>query len=585
MKTNVVQWVLVLFVAALFAGCGDDEELVFKGLNIVPEELALVVGESHTLTLEAQYSWGTASPIPAERWTSSSPNVATVDATGLVRALAPGEVLIHAYKSGEEAVAALSVVPAGLERVVIEAPAEYLDDAGLLQVRVDHDIPLNAYLVDAEGARVDGRAVEWSVAPRGTVLAQLAPFGEVKASNDLRMGMFGDFSVRATIDGVSAVLGGSATLKLASLTAGEASFCGISTGKRVWCWGLDIEDMIPTLSFITGNSKTAHIHPLPVATHHEFESLALGSRHACGVDSLGTAWCWGEGGTWILDGATDHPTTLEPVKVGVSEGRLTGAIDAGGNTTCALTKDATLLCWGAYTPNGPWEFSVDGGAVRSFDVGINGQLICAIVERNGIHEVYCMGDNKYNQVDGTDNPTTWPLTYRAALVDPAEHVGVGEHHACVGGRGLRGGVDDTLCWGYSENGQAGVVSDSATPHMVVSMRGRKVSQLALGEMTSCALVDVDVYCWGELDYYVLSGAEGALEHEDPMTDAFRVESPVKFQSIYANLFTLCGISADQAQNVYCWGLDVGGIIGFGEWDLPSLYRVVRTPQLVMGQSL
>src|ERR1700755_205578 len=74
------------------------------------------------------------------------------------------------------------------------------------------------------------------------------------------------------------------------------------------------------------------------------------------------------------------------------------------------------------------------------------------------------------------------------------------------------------------------------------------ASLAVGQETSCALRDGDVYCWG-------LGAEGQLGADGPaiaLTPVL-VAGPPKAIAIAAALYHVCIIS--EAGEVWCWGGD------------------------------
>ncbi len=78
-------------------------------------------------------------------------------------------------------------------------------------------------------------------------------------------------------------------------------------------------------------------------------SLRTGNDHACSIDTMGIARCWGEGrqgqlGNGLFDGSTT------PVRVyGLTN---VARISTGVQRTCALLADGTIECWGAWTTTG-----------------------------------------------------------------------------------------------------------------------------------------------------------------------------------------------------------------------------------------
>jgi len=76
--------------------------------------------------------------------------------------------------------------------------------------------------------------------------------------------------------------------------------------------------------------------------------LAAGDNHACAIDSLGRARCWGSGANGALgSGGTanlmDEPGE-SPSLVGLTDPFV--QLAAGSNTTCGVTDAGKVVCWG-----------------------------------------------------------------------------------------------------------------------------------------------------------------------------------------------------------------------------------------------
>ena len=78
--------------AALFAGCDEktDEPVVYE-VALDTDAATLFVGDTHALAAEITPATDTA-PV----WTSSAPEIASVDANGTVTAVAAGDAVITA---------------------------------------------------------------------------------------------------------------------------------------------------------------------------------------------------------------------------------------------------------------------------------------------------------------------------------------------------------------------------------------------------------------------------------------------------------------------------------------------------------
>ena len=119
-----------------------------------PSALSLLPGQTTQLLADARDAAGTVIPEPAVQWTSSAPAIATVSATGVVTAIAPGQATITAVADTKSATA--SVV------VGVEPVASVSVRPSVLSLVVGSTAPLVAEARDAQGRALSGRPVMWS---------------------------------------------------------------------------------------------------------------------------------------------------------------------------------------------------------------------------------------------------------------------------------------------------------------------------------------------------------------------------------------------------------------------------------------
>jgi len=82
-----------------------------------------------------------------------------------------------------------------------------------------------------------------------------------------------------------AVSGG---LSFATVSAGAFFACGVTTGGAAYCWG---DDRLGTLG--NGSTTTYSATPVAVSGGLSFATVSAGLAQACGVTTGGAAYCWG----------------------------------------------------------------------------------------------------------------------------------------------------------------------------------------------------------------------------------------------------------------------------------------------------
>ena len=109
--------------ALLLAACKSDSTGPGSValVDVAPLTASLAVGLTVKLTATPKSASGAALPGRAITWLSSTPAFATVDSTGLVRALSPGQVTISATSEGQVGTSSVIVVPGPAAQLVFTA--------------------------------------------------------------------------------------------------------------------------------------------------------------------------------------------------------------------------------------------------------------------------------------------------------------------------------------------------------------------------------------------------------------------------------------------------------------------------------
>ena len=178
----------------------------------------------------------------------------------------------------------------------------------------------------------------------------------------------------------------------------------------------------------------------PVAIGDEpVVQFALGRKHGCALHTTGQVACWG---------------TANTENQRLRHHRFT-AIAATLETTCGLTQDDGILCWGdmlAAPPQNAQYTSLSGGANH----------YCALTAAG---EAVCWGDNREGQT--------------TALPGPYTAISAGHFHTC-------GILSDSTaqCWGRDHEGQ------SSPPNT-------RFRQISAGWSHTCGITQRGtIACWG-----------------------------------------------------------------------------------------
>ena len=220
-------------------------------------------------------------------------------------------------------------------------------------------------------------------------------------------------------------------LKFATVSAGPDHACGLTTTGRAYCWGSDASGKLGVGSVETPCSNplfSCSMSPVPVAGVLRFASVSAGAATTCGVTTAGAAYCWGsnasgqvggqttQGCTGIMTGRT--PCAWSPVAV--SGGLKFATVIASGDHTCGLTTNGTLYCWGDVADLGApattrcsrgmcaaAPVALPVGGLKFANLSVASGHICGIATTGA---AYCWGMNRSGQLgngttDDSDHPT------------------------------------------------------------------------------------------------------------------------------------------------------------------------------------
>lgn len=139
----------------------------------------------------------------------------------------------------------------------------------------------------------------------------------------------------------------SGTNVFASIGAGDAFTCALTTAGRAYCWGSgnrgelgrEVGQCNSVFGFVNSCSPT----PVSVNTGATFTMLSVGNSHVCGLTPAGTALCWGDNGQAQLGTGTYDNRAAPAI---AQNGMTFSVIDASTAATCGTPTTGPSVCWG-----------------------------------------------------------------------------------------------------------------------------------------------------------------------------------------------------------------------------------------------
>ncbi|WP_119344333.1 RCC1 domain-containing protein [Facilibium subflavum] len=255
-------------------------------------------------------------------------------------------------------------------------------------------------------------------------------------------------------------------------------------------------------------------------------------------------------------------------------------IATGARHTCAINYDHKLYCWGRndngqlgtgdnnnYRVPKPVKAGNDGftpNAVKSVKASYNST--CAITENN---QLYCWGYNRYGQLgDGSTTSHNLPAKVQDGSEgfdsDNVNSVAVGQIATCA--------ISDSshlYCWG---SGQRGLLGNNETtnqntpvqPNNTNGFDANNITNVSVGRYNTCAVDgNSQLYCWGSNNHLQLGFAYH--ENEDQRQPvklqsytSFDSNDIKKVQLTKASIFAL-----DNNGTLFSVGYNGDGILGAG----------------------
>lgn len=138
------------------------------------------------------------------------------------------------------------------------------------------------------------------------------------------------------------------------------SDCAVDLTGDVYCWGTG---QYGNLGNGQWGSLVHAIIPVRAVSSERFRAVTSGGGHACALTRDDAAFCWGNDFVGQLGNGPEDGTGGAGVPISATPGPVSGAhrfseLQAAGGTTCGLTLERELLCWGGDYGHVPTKVSL-----------------------------------------------------------------------------------------------------------------------------------------------------------------------------------------------------------------------------------
>ncbi|HEY4245137.1 MAG TPA: hypothetical protein VGM88_35215 [Kofleriaceae bacterium] len=278
--------------------------------------------------------------------------------------------------------------------------------------------------------------------------------------------------------------------------------------------------------------------------------VGVGEQTTCAVTIDGQLWCWGAGWSGEL-GIGSEPESAPPTRVGTDSTWHRVAIH--DQHACALETDDSLWCWGSNNrgdlgtgaPGQDAQAPSRVGTASWISMDVGEQFTCGIQTD---HSLWCWGSSDDGRLGLGDGIGDQARPARVGTDADWLSVQLHSYHACA----MK--LDSSLwCWGAGYDGEIGNDDDAAVSAPTQIGMQHTWQSFATGESHTCAL-DTDglAWCWGDDEWGQLGDGD-----EDEADSPVRASVPA-LATIFAGASNTCGATTDGS--LYCWGAASRGAI-------------------------
>ena len=354
-----------------------------------------------------------------------------------------------------------------------------------------------------------------------------------------------------------------------AISAGLEVTCALATDGTPYCWG-----NAATLLGLTPAPTTPQLTPQPVQTALKFTTISVsgyinqGDQTACALTADGSAFCWGKNGSGAIgDGTTTNRVSPTPV----SGGHHFVTISTRVGTTCAIDNLGAGWCWGGNVNTALGNGDINGATqlvpvpmqttahLVQLSMGFEGG--CAVTSTA---QVLCWGDNTQGQLGRGSLVPFFGIT-------PQPVIGLGAMasvHAADSQVCALSTTGAAFCWGASSHGALGdgTATGNATTTPVAVAGGRSFAGLTGGFLATCGWTlglpgaGGSSACWG-FNLFGQLGDGTRTDRFTPTPVASALSFSVITQSVANVALHACALTA--SGQAYCWGNNSSGQLGDG----------------------
>jgi alpha-tubulin suppressor-like RCC1 family protein len=358
----------------------------------------------------------------------------------------------------------------------------------------------------------------------------------------------------------------------ASADGGNLHTCGIRLDHTLWCWGRNDSGQLGARAN-AGDLEADE--PRQVGSDADWERVAAGHDSTCAITIDHRLYCWGDN----TFGQIATGTVVDTVDTPHLIAGMWSAVAIGQRHACAIDVAGALSCWGS---NDYAQLGIGStGAAQTAPVLVAGGLGWISVDVGGLsacgvttdHGLYCWGYNGVGQL-GLGSVLTQSVPARVGT-DEYQKVAAGEYFTC--GLETSGKL---RCWGRNDLGQVGDATGvhRATPVPVGQDAITDWSDVVAGKDHACARHGGDqVLCWGSNDHGQLVGQTLPLRTEPAAIAG-------EWKTIAMGDRTTCLI--DRERQLSCAGYGPAGGLGTGVGSKRSPIQIAGTwNEVAAGRAL